>query len=594
MSGADHRDLESISVKANLALTYYSDRIERATLRRSTMSSTFQTSPTLKNNSPQRTVKTVQQIEDTADNCFESLAIKRRVPEDSIFALLVGGIRRVEAGLLNQERDPAQFDVLLSNLGRALSTSIKWMVQAPRGTVATGQTWNSELEKEFDATIDIANRCSNLLWAFPLWHLNYYAAELKSETHVRFSTLAGDRQRQVSAYQKGMRPTTGPERAVREPTPQQRPEVAKLFASVLRSCKESGAWGFAYEDPLELWQELLPDYQKRVSSITRRDPNISLGTFTLGDFNRVYSALLSICAAHEHLCFLWQQRSKVYPSTSCVLVRTVDEWNSSLAALSGLNSDKCGSILNDLTFDLVRGRDLHTQPMIPFDADGNRLAVAPPFPLHSRHDENALSVCSERDPNVYSIASVAKETEMLAAIVARLRHFTTRTAVKLPNGNPDIDLIVEDPRSSTVLFAELKWIRKPLKAFEIPARDADVRKGVKQQIRVQAFLQGNPGHLAKSGKMSAHLNTYANVYYLVVCRDHWTWVDPENDIFTVEYSAFENCLRNSTDLKSALDRLLKYEWLPTEGRDFHIQFLQSKLNDVVVECELYFPGPAAR
>ena len=554
------------------------------------MSSTPQAGPTYKNDSPQQTVEAVQQVEDAADKCFESLAIKKTLPEDSIFALLVGGIRRVEEALPKQEQHPAQFDVLLSNLGRALSTSIKWMVQEPLGTVVVGQTWNSVLEKEVGAAIEIANQCSNLLWAFPRWHQNYYAAELLSGSHVRFSTLVSSRQRQVSAYQKGIRPTAGPEQAVRTAPRKKAPEVAELFASVLRGCKQSGAWGFTYDDPTELWKLLLLDYRKRVSAITRRDPNVSLGAFTVADFSQVYSALLSICAAHEHLCFLWQHKSKVYPSVSCVLVRTVDEWIAVLSVLSGVSSDKCGSILGDLTFDLVRGRDLHTQPMIPLGRQAHRLAIAPPFPLHSRPDENVLSVCSERDPKVYSIASVAKETEMLSAIVARLKHFTTRSAVKLPNGNPDIDLLVEDADGATVIFAELKWIRKPLKAFEIAARDEDVGKGIRQLKKIRAFLQGNPGHLAKIGKMNASLNAYTNVYYLLVCRDHWTWTDPDDDIFTAEYSAFENCLRDSTDLKSAVNRLLKYEWLPQEGRDFHIRFVPSTLNGVVVECELYFPG----
>ncbi|MGH7553012.1 MAG: hypothetical protein ACREMQ_08270, partial [Longimicrobiales bacterium] len=79
-------------------------------------------------------------------------------------------------------------------------------------------------------------------------------------------------------------------------------------------------------------------------------------------------------------------------------------------------ADKCHAMLADLTFSVRQSVDLHVYPLIPLDAGNEMLAVAPPFPLHSRHDENILRVCSQRRQQVYDATSLEKEEEMRAAL----------------------------------------------------------------------------------------------------------------------------------------------------------------------------------
>src|SRR5688572_26782110 len=60
------------------------------------------------------------------------------------------------------------------------------------------------------------------------------------------------------------------------------------------------------------------------------------------------------------------------------------------------------------------------------------LRFAPPFPLHSRHDENILRVCSQRRQTIYDATSLEKEEEMRA----RLRDAGRRYGADGPFGLP--------------------------------------------------------------------------------------------------------------------------------------------------------------
>jgi hypothetical protein len=134
-----------------------------------------------------------------------------------------------------------------------------------------------------------------------------------------------------------------------------------------------------------------------VTALARRAHALSLGDYTLAEFNAFYVALIVICAAHDHLCFLSATRANgVYPIESAVIVRSAAAWTATLSTLSGVVSEKCGAMVADLTFSIRHSVDLHVYPLISLGGQNDTLALAPPFPLHSRHDENILRVCGVR------------------------------------------------------------------------------------------------------------------------------------------------------------------------------------------------------
>lgn len=295
-----------------------------------------------------------------------------------------------------------------------------------------------------DQAISLATHYSPFEVCFQAFHKDRYAAEVMTQALVRFTAPGAERDRQVSAYQKGLRPREGRFALHRPGQQPQSRRVREAFETALRRCRQTGALSFECDDPWDVWRELLPEYRDRVKALARRADTLSLGDYRLDDFNEFYAALITLCGAHDFLCFRWGQAHGAYPMESAVMVRPVSEWIDVLSAVSGVAREKCQVILSDLTFSVTWSLDLHVHPLVPVGAANATLALAPPFPLHSRHDENILRVCSQRRPQVYDVTSLEKESEMLA-----------RTR---PSGTGSVQLRPED--TARFLFSEVDVDRR--------------------------------------------------------------------------------------------------------------------------------------
>jgi len=543
----------------------------------------------LKTEAPPEVLQTLRQAEAQADECWRTLQILQNPSDVAVWALLTGGIAVVEREQAARGSNTPHFDAMLANLSRLVATGVKWALR--RGQPATGRlcrTWSHELAAAVDQAMPVATGYSHFEVCFQAFHKDRIAVDVLTPALLRFTTPGTGRDRQVSAYQKGHRPREGRFAGQRAEQRPQRPRVREIFERVLRGCLQTGARSFSYGDPWDLWRELLPEHRDRVNALARRAGALCLGGYQLDEFNAFYAAFIAVCAAHDFLCFRWAQMARTYPIESAVMVRPAAEWRGVLSGLSAISVEKCQAMLSDLTFSIRQSVDLHVYPLIPLDAGNETLAVAPPFPLHSRHDENILRVCSQRRQHVYDATSVEKEEEMRAALRDVGRRYGADGPFALPDALPDIDLIAADEFSSTAVVAELKWIRKPIRPAEAVDRDVEVLKGVEQLAAIRGFLTHRPDHISAQGRLPLPFNEYQHVHYLLVARDHWRWVEPRDGFAIVEFDAFVRALTRAGDLRSAANELLAYEWLPLEGRDFFVRYDRATANDVFIESEVFY------
>ena len=310
---------------------------------------------------------------------------------------------------------------------------------------------------------------------------------------------------------------------------------------------------------------------------------------TLAEYKQFYSALCSVCALHEHTCFRLGLSGK-YPFTSATLVKSSSEWAALLSAIAKLDESKTAKIIASLTLPLkteLSWLDLHVCPFVSLDASSDALAIIPHFPLNSRADENILRICSYLRPDIYDIASSNKSSELYTNLRPNLpKGLTVKEAVSLPPPLPDIDLVVVDEGSRTVLTAELKWLRKPYFVGERMRQDEEFWKGVDQVNKVSTFLKANPQFLQDRGITRNPLPDYA-VYHVLIARDHLLWVDPGRcPVFA--YDAFKEALKDN-DLRKAIQSLLTFDWLPTEGTDFLTKEVDYTANGVTILYATTFP-----
>jgi len=83
--------------------------------------------------------------------------------------------------------------------------------------------WTADLAAAVDQAISLATHYSHFEVCFQAFHKDRHAAEVLTPTLVRFTAPGAERNRQVSAYQKGLRPHEGtfahqrPERQLQTP-----------------------------------------------------------------------------------------------------------------------------------------------------------------------------------------------------------------------------------------------------------------------------------------------------------------------------------------------------------------------------------------
>src|SRR5262249_29609235 len=150
------------------------------------------------------------------------------------------------------------------------------------------------------------------------------------------------------------------------------------------------------------------------------------------------------------------------------LAKTKADWISELSRLSGVGAQSIAEIVGDLTFGVRRAIDLHTELFVPLDTKEEILGLLPHFGLSAAVDENLLRTLSRSDAKRYDALGGFKEGEMIDELRnATSKSFLVTGPYDLPReAQTDLDLVIADESSSTVLVCELKWIRKPLFAKE--------------------------------------------------------------------------------------------------------------------------------
>lgn len=531
-------------------------------------------------------IAAIDKIESCADECYEALQLLHLPSNLAMWALLTGTVGIIEDEIKRSSDDSPRLSATLRNLSLFVPIAITWTLKhGPPALQDADLRWTPHLGAITTPALQVASQYSHFVVAFPMWHRDRYSAQLLSNEVVRFTAPGSKRHRQVSAHLKGFRPKHGAFTAVPAVRPKM-PEVTEaLFALSLQGALMTGYHSFKYQEPWTLWRELLPEYSGRVNAMSRRNGALSMGNYTLAEFKQFYAALLAICAGHEFLCYAWGKQTGVFPFESAIMIRPQDAWKVVISDLSGLSHQVCRSIIRDLSLASGKSQDLHVTPFVPLGVD-HGLAVAPQFPLHSQMEENVLRICSELRPAIYQAMSHEKECDMLTQLKGRLKHRDVQGPVSLPMPTPDIDLLIKDESASTLVLCELKWSRKSLSSKEIISRDAEVLKGVSQLDKIKKYLLSNPEHLARQRKLKV-FTQYRNVYYLVVPRDHWLWIEPTDDTAVIEFEAFAKVMGGDQDLLSAIRLLLTYEWLPVENRDFTVRYERATVNGVSMESQIF-------
>jgi hypothetical protein len=536
----------------------------------------------------------VQAVEDRADNCYRLLRLLSRPRNLATWALLTAMAHEMETfqqkygansprhriALINNDRYVCGFHFIAKN-GKAESKLANF-------------TYSGSLTTDAVFAHNISRHYTTFLYLFPMWYKNHEQVELVGNGRVRFYVPHDSpRQRQVIAYQQILRPA---EEARIKPSPKvHSPYRQRLFSDLFQTARPTGLRRkFHYRPSSELIEELRPDYVERLDANFRHPDSFQLNGYSLREFKEFYVALLILSAIHEYICYPWKDEGHPIPLSSLVMVKTRGEWLKELSEVAKLPEDVCSRILLDLVLDpqSTSFTSLCIHPFVPLDRYGVHLAVAPQFPLASAVDENILRSFSYTYPALFSAQNIQKEDAMRTQLRTANPRYRIEFSIPLPDGSTEIDVLIEDVVSSTILLAELKWIRKPAKPLERLSREEDLVKGVHQLELIRDYGRKHPRFLLDRGKLSKPLDAYDNVHHILLVRDYWHWIEPTDTIAIVDFDEFAPRYKAGSSLRVMAEEVLKYEWLPVEGRDFHVEYPATSVNGAVVESALFKPGAA--
>jgi hypothetical protein len=536
----------------------------------------------------------VKSIENRADQCIEHLALLAAPSYFARWTILTATVHMIEENYRTFGPNSSPFKSAMINLARHAPMLIRWLEKSGVASVPPDWTprWESLVGAQAFSDLRVTANYDAFLCSYPMWHQNRMCAELLSDDLVRLRPPRDGRDRQVSAFQKGLRRRSGVHQAIAGPQMETTEAILRRYNRILDEASPRGERGFRYEDSYALARRTYRKYLMRMEQIMRRSENLDLGVYTLGAFKCFYAALQTVCALHDFLCFLWGQRTGKYPIESAVLVKTRNEWIRLLSFLSGLGNITTGQLLNDLTFCSKRLPDLHVFPFVPLDEEKELMALVPPFILGSSPEDNILRACSYLRERTFNLLSDDKAATMREDILEALKSFRCQHSILLPDHSTDIDLLVEDLHSSTVVIAELKWYRKPSTYRERLRVDAEFEDGYKRQLAtIQEFCQHHQDWLKNRGDLTHSLSDYENVFFLLIGRDHWSWFAPHDGAAVVEFEQFRLAVERNTSLNEAMRELLSYDWLPVDDEDFHVRLDRGVVEGVGVESEVYYGGP---
>jgi hypothetical protein len=544
-------------------------------------------------NAPQELKDTLEAVKVRADECYKLLRLLKRPANEAKWALLTAMALELEMCQQKFGANTSRHDIAIVKLDRCTS-GFRLITDhgKPASRLVRSFTWHGSLVQDANQALYVTEQYTHFLNILPLWRDGNEQAELLPDGRVRFYMPRDcPRQRQVIAFQQGCRPTgvdiASPYRGKAKAESQ---EAMRLLGELWRQVRPRGtAKKFAYEPTRALIEALRPKYQDRLDKNFRRVDDFQLNGYSLGEFKLFYIALLILCSIHEYLCYPFDKPGQPIPASSLIMLKARSVWATKIGEISGLSLAICDKIISDLIINPANqpGASMCIHPFVQLDS--SILAVAPQFPLASAVDDNILRSFSYKFNALFSAQNTDKEAVMRGRILDAASPFAISYAIELPSKTTEIDLLMSDETASTVVFAELKWSRKPNKTLERIDRDKDIAKGFKQLELIRDYTREQPAFLSKLGKLPKLLTSYENVHYLLIAWDHWYWNDPNDGIAIVSFDVFLPALKKYTNLQHLVVELLKYEWLPVEGRNFRVTYATSAVNGATFESPIFNP-----
>ena len=244
-----------------------------------------------------------------------------------------------------------------------------------------------------------------------------------------------------------------------------------------------------------------------------------------------------------------------------------------LSRISGLEKSRIERFVVAITYGTgTKNPDPALQPIVPV---GDGMLAVPTFHVtSSNYERNLLSLHARIDPASFNASSFVFERMMTDKLLAPLltKFPLVKANFKVPDGRKgeEVDVLLVDPPSRTMILLELRWMLAPGDAEEVIKRVRICGEKIDQLRRkvlaardhfvelTQILKLGDPSGWSVSG---------------IVVIDGFAGAPPQTgfDIPLVPQPVFLAALRNLGEGRYLHQYFASGCWLPEEGRDYLLE-----------------------
>jgi hypothetical protein len=236
----------------------------------------------------------------------------------------------------------------------------------------------------------------------------------------------------------------------------------------------------------------------------------------------------------------------------------------------------------------TKSPDPALQPLVPLPKD--RLLIPCILFISSHHERNLLSLQARVQTDTFNAMSSRFEERMTARLDAIVRTrwplIATNKTLQLGGDHEEIDVLVADPESQTLLVCELRWMLPPGDPREVLNRKQACWQKVDQLQRKVLRVQS---HLRQALLQAFELNIAEdlaatwNAYGVVVIEGFGGARSFTDDLPVLTTTVFAAGIEGARSLRQFACWARSLSWLPREDIHFAAQPSQLQLGGMNVE-----------
>ena len=243
-----------------------------------------------------------------------------------------------------------------------------------------------------------------------------------------------------------------------------------------------------------------------------------------------------------------------------------------LDALCSLGETRIRSFLQYLSYGYAtKTPDIALQPIV---AIGNGLIAVPCLLyLSSNYERNLLGLQARIDRKTFDSMSKLFEVDMVHDLLETIRprwpHAKGNLTLRAEGGFEEIDLLIADPSSHTILVCELRWMLQPGDPREVQNRKSACREKVGQLARKLQWLHARTQLVLDAlgvaiGAVEWHM---AGV---VVIKTFGGTLSNDTKLPIMPERTFVQGMQNASSLRHFAEWSQSLCWLPQESEHFRV------------------------